>query len=51
MAESKRLWDQGMADRAAAIDQAKKLGGIVLKPEKAPMGFTAPPASPDEADS
>jgi hypothetical protein len=29
-----RLWDTNMADKAAAIDQAIKLGGVVVHPPK-----------------
>lgn len=50
MAESKRLWDQRMADRATAIDQATKLGGVVIKPEKPPTGFAAPGPPESEGD-
>jgi hypothetical protein len=33
-----RLWDTNMADKAAAIDQATKLGGVVVHPPKS-TGF------------
>lgn len=41
-----RLWDQKLADRAAAIDQALKLGGRIIEPGRSAAGFQVPPVEP-----
>lgn len=46
------VYDQDMANRAAAVDHALKLGGVILKPPSKPStGFAQPspprPQTPD----
>lgn len=37
------LWDPKMAAAAAAIDQATRMGGVIIAPKpKPPTGFSAP---------
>lgn len=35
-------WDQAMANAATVADQCIKLGGVVLKPPKPPVGVQPP---------
>lgn len=37
------VYDQRLANQAAAIDQCLKLGGVVIEPGKPTTGFAPPP--------